>query len=502
MKLKLPAPNPVTVKELRQNVRSRIVSTGLVGFLFIQVAAVAIALVAGRGDDGDSLYGEALGKAVFGTVMSLLGMVVFVAIPFFIASRMTAERKPERMDLQFTTALTPMQFVDGKIMSAIVLMVLFASTSLPFLMLAYLLRGVDMFSMLGTFLAMAVGAVCVYYLALLFATVKISKAFRIIVALIAIQLTVYMATAIITLAFAFGGAAGVSAGWKGVAFTLLGATTACLLMRSMAAANISPPSSNSARGFRRLAAIFWFVWMVVAGVAALYESEAAYILAWGVPSILVANVLMFIAVSSKPGCSRRVLMEVSPRRWRRLAQFPFFTGAENGIVFAVVLGIATLAVCAGVGALDGFGSSDFVEGVYVAAILFLYPSAFFVTARLLWQFGLRKIMNHNHVGLVGLLLMFLASLLPFLLSLPHSLDSDSPARFAPGNMIAALVAAEEISKDGDAAAFHIFVAIVWLAIALILAGPALFRAFSDFKAPAQRRAPPQTNPTPEQAEKA
>ena len=46
--------NPVTLKELRQMVRSRLVSTGLIAFLFLQVALVSIALLTARSASSDS----------------------------------------------------------------------------------------------------------------------------------------------------------------------------------------------------------------------------------------------------------------------------------------------------------------------------------------------------------------------------------------------------------------------------------------------------------------
>ena len=169
--------NPVTLKELRQMVRSRLVSTGLIAFLFLQVAVVSIALLTARSASSDPL-GQSYGNVVFGTVTAMLGFMLLLGIPGFVSARMAAERSADRLDLQFTTALAPTQFIDGKIAAAAVLMLLFASTSLPFLMLAYLLRGVDVFTMLRSFGFLLVLALCVCHVVLFLGSIRLSKALR------------------------------------------------------------------------------------------------------------------------------------------------------------------------------------------------------------------------------------------------------------------------------------------------------------------------------------
>ena len=71
--------NPVTLKELRQMVRSRLVSSGLIAFLFLQVAVVSIALLTARSASSDPL-GQSYGTVVFGTVMAMATVAVLPLI--------------------------------------------------------------------------------------------------------------------------------------------------------------------------------------------------------------------------------------------------------------------------------------------------------------------------------------------------------------------------------------------------------------------------------------
>lgn len=471
--------NPVTLKELRQMVRSRLVSSGLIAFLFLQVAVVSIALLTARSASSDPL-GQGYGTVVFGTVTAMLGFMLLLGIPGFISARMAAERSADRLDLQFTTALAPTQFIDGKIAAAAVLMLLFASTSLPFLMLAYLLRGVDVFTMLRSFGFLLVLALCVCHFVLLLGSIRLSKILRIIIVVGLVQMAIPLGAALVG-GMAVGG--GHIKLW-GAALALLAAACGCALVRALAAAAISPPHANSVRLVRRLAFAFWLLWGAATLLTTVFRREVGWILVWAFAFVLLADLLMLFAVSSKAGCSRRVLAEISRRPGARVWQFPFFTGAENGIVFCVLLGALSAAAFGLFTFFAGRASfpdrEDFVEMMGVLTILLAYPMAFMLTARLIWQIFLRQVMNPRFIGVMAMLGVALFSVLPYLLTLNSFGDSSDAAMQFPGNLIGAL-----ISVDEEEAIFtmHQLVSVTWCLMALAALGPSLWHAFRAFRPP-------------------
>ncbi|NLE42853.1 MAG: hypothetical protein GX615_13640 [Lentisphaerae bacterium] len=494
--------NPVTLKELRQMVRSRLVSSGLIAFLFLQVAVVSIALLTARSASSDPL-GQSYGTVVFGTVTGMLGFMLLLGIPGFVSARMAAERSADRLDLQFTTALAPTQFIDGKIAAAAVLMLLFASTSLPFLMLAYLLRGVDVFTMLRSFGFLLVLALCVCHVVLLLGSIRLSKALRIIIVIGLVQVALPLGAALVG-GMAVGGA---DLPLWGAALALLAAACGCALVRALAAAAISPPHANSARLVRRLAFAFWILWGAATLLATVFRREVGWILAWAFVFVVVADLLMLFAVSSKAGCSRRVLAEILRRPGARVWQFPFFTGAENGIVFCVLLGALSAAVFwlfTVFAAQASFPDKEDFDGMMAAlTILLAYPMAYMLTARLIWQIFLRQVMNPRFVGVMAMLGAALFSVLPYLLTLGnYGGQSDAAMRF-PGNLAGALIAVSD--DDETIRLFHQLVSGAWALMVLAALGPSLLHAFRAFRPPesfASGSVPAPAAPKPPSAEPA
>ena len=468
--------NPVTLKELRQMVRSKLVSTGLIVFLFLQLAAVSIALLISRNSvhNAADLYGQGLGSSVFGTVSVLLAGVLLLGIPLFISIRMAMEKSNERMDLQFTTVLTPSQFVDGKIVSAVVLMLLFASTSLPFLMLAYLLRGVDVFAMLRTFAFISVEAICVFYLALLVGSMNISKVFRILLMIGMVNIMIPLIGGI-TAAAAFG-LNDVKAWQVVVAFLMI--ATGCAMVRSLTAALLAPPHANSVRPLRRLVLLAWVLWGIAAASTSLVDKKIGWIFAWALISVLISIFMLVLAVSSRPGCSRRVLSEISRRKGMRFIQFPFFTGAENGICFTMLMGLVSVLVFQILFQSASYVGHDEASMPLFLLSFFCYAGAFLLTMRLLWHALFCRFMTHKLVGIIAILLMMLSCVLPYLLTMSDPSDRDSIAQYWPGNFAATFG-----DDKSEIEQYHTIVSCAWCILAAVFFLPIEIRAFAKFRPP-------------------
>ncbi len=497
--------NPVTLKELRQMVRSKLVAAGLIGFLTVELIAVALVLLSSRGElrRGIALSEQGLGEDVFHTVYFVLTVLLLFCVPFYVGVRMGAERGGEHLDLQYTTALKPRQFVDGKTAAAVVLILLFAGAALPFLSLAYLLRGLDVFqALLATAMLIAVAVGCIYE-ALFLAAVTSSRVFRVIILLAALvfhAILVGMVNA--------GGAHMVSyspvsfATWSDCVWPALfvgACVSACILLRAVTTALIMPPPANRAPPVRFWITGLWVAWGAVAATAAWVEADIDYLYVWAMVSIIIAAILSGVSASFAPGYSRRVLGEISARAWARPRQFLFFSGAENGMVWALLLGAASVLVVA---AAERIGPADWRAPALVAtapaitgptgwhapltdepgasqlAGFFLYLTAYVWSVRAVWQFGLRRWVTYRLAGVVAGVLVILGWALPALMALGNEKGGDEAA-WLFGNAFAVFTLFEEDALEAVAMARA---AGVWAALAVAANLLGLFAAARRFVA--------------------
>ncbi len=476
--------NPVTIKELRQMVRSRFIATGLIGYLAVQLIGVSLVLLSSRSESHASvgLYSQALGKGVFHSVFFLLSLLLLLCIPLYVGTRLGLERGNDHLDLQFITALTPRQFVDGKVASAVVLILMFAGGTLPFLVLSYLLRGVDVFRVLWAFCGLLLVSVCCLYGVLFLGAITASRVLRLFLLLFVICVLFSFMVAVNV-----GGSGILSSGtgpslssWQeicGFATVLLLIVALCALVRTCTVAALSPPHSNRSLPVRVWVTSLWLFWGVLClafrMVGVLPKGGGT----WTRASVLGAVILLAVSASMPCGHSRRVCAEISPRRWARWVQFPFFTGAESGMAWALALGFCTVIATHAVNLFEPRGSLDQGWASSQAMTVFLYLSAYVCSVRAAWLYGLNRWLSPRLVGVIVLMFLALGGILPYLLTLDgHAGGLEPTALF--GNVFAVF------DKDCRHLPDHLIYAGVWAAIAWTACMPSIFDAFRRFRRPA------------------
>ncbi len=77
-------------------------------------------------------------------------------VPLYCGVRLSLERNDANIDLLFVTTITPGAIVRGKYLAAMALTLLIFSACMPFMVLTYLLRGIDLPTI---FLVLAFGLV-------------------------------------------------------------------------------------------------------------------------------------------------------------------------------------------------------------------------------------------------------------------------------------------------------------------------------------------------------
>ena len=474
----LPAPNPVLVRELRQMARNKFISIGLGAYLFIQLLVAALSVLAQ--DKDSAAHGAGIGESVANSHCVVLGILIIAALPFFTGVRMTREKASDNMDMQFTTTLKPVRFVDGKVLSAAVMALFFAAATMPFLVLAYLLRGVNAGAVFTVVATMMISSVLMSCFSVLVGSSNfpswLRNAFMAVLVVMIMPSTFMSAMVTIRLGGSSFMMPSGTNGWLAWLTSAAAAVTAGAIMRSMAAANLSSPHSNRQLPLKSIVAIAWIVWGVIAALTGNSDSVTQ----WAIPSALLGNLMLANAVSMPSGCSRRVLAEISPL-WRRL-QFMFFTGAENGICFALTMLTATAL------------AANLASGIYVNGIsdahrvnaLAFYPAAYLLSARLLWQLALKRFLSCRVVWFIGAILMLLGILIPAFMSISAGHDFKASAVF--GNIGGALFGGAFSSNNSDIRAAHSLMSGLWFTIMVAVVFPSILSALKTFRPPAKKEA--------------
>lgn len=136
--------NPILVKEARQALKSQ---QFVLWFLLLLGAAMAITL-GGIALLGPAAYYTATGPVMFRWYFTALALPWMVVVPFASYRSLAAEQDDNTRDALTISALSPSQVINGKLASSLVQMGVYLSALAPCLAFTYMLRGID----LGTIL--------------------------------------------------------------------------------------------------------------------------------------------------------------------------------------------------------------------------------------------------------------------------------------------------------------------------------------------------------------
>lgn len=315
--------NPVALRELRQLVRSKIITVGLAvfpGVLFVFTMLSVSSAMSGKPPD-EIAFGDGLGSGPFTMVSVLTGIVACLGIPFFAAVKAILETKRESAGLEFTTALTPANIVGGRLVATAVLTGATVAMSMPFFIFAYLLRGVrleDVF--LAPFMLFSSG-LSLFAVSLAIACRQGAVALKVI-------LTVLLFFFAFVLSNIPTGSEPPSAlklaAWTGVALT-----TVLVFFRAYCASLLSPPHVDGERPFRR---VVFALFLLSIPLVVPFNVEA-----WSIGWLCVAGALT-LQYAMSPRDIPRAARGSAPRGFfRRLLSFLFTTGAAPGLLLSFII---------------------------------------------------------------------------------------------------------------------------------------------------------------------
>lgn len=132
--------NPVLVKEIRQAQRGKVFAVTLIVTLLLALFGATMAAL----QIESSYFSGSSGPAFFSSVYAFLNIAVLVVVPFQAFVSMGAEHDDNTFEMLVLSNLKPRQIVLGKIAAALTQGLMFGLTFLPFVVTAFLLRGVDL----------------------------------------------------------------------------------------------------------------------------------------------------------------------------------------------------------------------------------------------------------------------------------------------------------------------------------------------------------------------
>lgn len=336
--------NPIVVKEVRQGLRTRVFwlffSLMLVVNLFISLVCFAMAEQESN-----------LGKAAFIAFFVVLAFVQFFIIPYTAYRSMAREAEQETWVLLTLTGLGPRRILGGKVGSSVLQGALYASAAAPFLLFSYFLNGVDLPTVVVAALASVAYQVFLVAAAVSTATLAESRLVR--------GLLHFVLLGALLQGLGMGITGGVLTGefvsrfsggdWLVLAMPLFFLVTTGLLLFEAAAARLSLPTEDYARGPR----VMYLVQFVGIALLALLLKKAGSgdgAAGASVALSVYATVVGLFVVSDRDGMARA--------HWAKGGRFSLLKpGAFRGFLFVFGLLFIGCALFFAL-AVDGASQSD------------------------------------------------------------------------------------------------------------------------------------------------
>ena len=143
--------NPVLVKEIRQYFHNFGI-LAVMGVLLV-VQLMMLVVMQYQVSESRSAFSDS-GAVMFGLVAGSMGLAAFLVCAFGAMLRFTGERRDRELDFSYITVITPNRIIWGKLLGSLVMIIFIYALCLPFMVIAYFLRGIAMGDMFLVALAM------------------------------------------------------------------------------------------------------------------------------------------------------------------------------------------------------------------------------------------------------------------------------------------------------------------------------------------------------------
>lgn len=437
--------NPMLVRCVRQELRSK-TFLGLFVLLLVVCAIAAIASAGASTDNANSRMGSTL-FSVLAWAWSLV--VVIQALSTF--QSVTRERNEDTWDLLDLTGMGPRPVLRGLLLANLVQSQLYTAALAPFLVMAYLLRGIDLLTIAFALVVVPLLGVAASTLAVFLAAIGNSKPARSFFGgMLGLGLTgIWMASSAMWFNlqwldwFLNAMLTNSQEAWLAMGLSVNLWFAFVVLMLVLSGALMTHRAGDRSSGPR----LVWFaIWLNALAwflAIAWIEQRArpsvqlvGYALgAFAITGVLWAGLLGLFSISEDVPLSQRQARTITQApRWRRWATLVHGPGAARGRLAFIVLAFASLTSgVIGIALSDG---NDYVTRCSTAAwVLVCYFSALFALGDALYRGPARHWLDTTALRRGFLLVLFAAwSLGPILVALvvdSRGLDHSNIAMFSP-----------------------------------------------------------------------
>jgi len=422
--------NPIAVKELRQAVRSGLVTGGFILFVLGLTGAMGMYLL----NKGEISFDFQGGSEVFMTLTIILMAVTMILVPLYASGRLAAERGATHADLLFVTTLSSGRIVRGKTMAALVLTIVVYSACTPFITFTYLLRGIDFPTIVLILVLSFMLSATAIQLAVMIGAIPISGVFRIMLGLGAIVLGISLLTVLFDdfgifahyIERGVNGWAGLWKMWPGLLTLLVLDLLIIGLFYVLTVAVLVPPAANRTVGVRLYLMFMWLV-MGIGAVLWMVEFNAlvkksAYLITKPTPPLLILTwgwwgfltACMVLAISERESWGPRITRRIPRNGLLRAGAFVLYTGSAGGVTWILMMiGLTAGATKIAENIWPAFDWSD-NKTTHIMIGLTLFAYAYCMTAALVRRYMITR-MPAKHTGLLALALLCAGCLVPMIL---------------------------------------------------------------------------------------
>jgi hypothetical protein len=336
--------NPIVVKEARQAVRSRWIITMLALELVALLLLTAGAAIFGIGNPSNDFDGT--GFEVFMTINGGLMLLCTLAVPAYVAARLGSERTGAAADLLYTTSIGPASIVWGKTAVAMMIATLLVSAAAPFLVVSYLLRGIDLPTIAFIIGFDFVVILFCAQLAITIAALPVSAILRIFAGILAVPAILYLGGGLMSSVFFFGGVSVASFDadvWKGVAAFVVIAVGLSGMLFVLTVAMLAPTHTDRAVLARTYTTAFWAITGAIAFFTAVDTASADAVGIWATIWTLIASASLALAAGERRQFASRLLRRIPRNPILRPIRVLFMSGAATGLLWSTLLAAATIA---------------------------------------------------------------------------------------------------------------------------------------------------------------
>ena len=368
--------NPILIKEARQSLKSR---QFIITFFLLLVASCCWTVL-GVVMNTPNVYYLPTGNSMIVGYYFVLAIPVMGMVPLAAHRSLAAEIDDSTFEMLSITNLTSFRIVMGKLNSSVLQMLIYFAAVVPCLAFTFLLRGVDLLTIVYLVLLVTTVSLLVTTIALMLATVAPSRAgqtMSLLMTMAVILLAEFICGVIVLESMLISNDTLTLEVWVVLGNCTVISISCMALFVKAAAARIAPITENRSTGLRYLMFLQQMLWVGCIGMMALISRDSEVIV-FGIVVLggywLLMGTLM---LAESPELSPRVQRGLPQTFLGRAFLTWFNPGPGTGFVYAVASGIA------GVSVLGIFSFVADLTVTYTALIVIGYLAGFLGIIRLI-----------------------------------------------------------------------------------------------------------------------